>query len=142
MKKLFSPLALPLRVDFIFFIIRLIVGLAFIQIGWGKIQNPFHWMGPDAAIPSFLQFLAAISEFGGGIALILGLLTRLAAIGLACTMVVATCVLHFQMGYPFVDLTGPNNFQLPLVYLLISLLMLIAGPGRFSLDRRLFGLQS
>lgn len=48
-----------------------------------------NWMGPDATMPGWLLALAAISEFGGGIALVLGLFTRLFSFGLVCTMGVA-----------------------------------------------------
>ena len=64
--------------DVVLLLIRLVMGYAFILHGWGKIQNPMGWMGPDATVPGVLQLLAAVSEFGGGIALIIGLLTRLA----------------------------------------------------------------
>src|SRR5262245_3700726 len=59
-------------------VVRVVFGLGIAQHGWSKIQHPFNWMGPDAPVPAFLQFLAALSEFGGGIALIFGLLTPLA----------------------------------------------------------------
>src|SRR5436190_24134689 len=71
-------------------LLRLGTGVAFVTHGWGKIQNPFHWMdkGGDPA-PAFFQLLAAFSELGGGIALVLGLLTPLACFGIFCSMVVA-----------------------------------------------------
>lgn len=50
-------------------IIRIVFGLGILHHGWGKIQHPFTWMGPDAPVPGILQALAALSEFGGGIAL-------------------------------------------------------------------------
>lgn len=120
-------------------LLRLVVGSAFILHGWGKIQNPFNWaswMGPDAP-PSFLQFLAAISEFGGGILWILGLLTPLASFGILCTMLGALFFVHFPNGDVFVGQNG--TYELPLVFLAVALLLLLAGPGRFSLDARLFG---
>ena len=56
--------------------------------GWSKIQNPFGWM-QGAPVPGFLQALAALSEFGGGLALIVGLLTPFACLGIMSTMFVA-----------------------------------------------------
>ena len=76
-------------------ILRFVAGLAFMHHGYGKIQHPFTWMGADSGTPGFLQGLAALSEFGGGLAWILGLLTPVASFGLLCTMAVA---LHFQRG--------------------------------------------
>lgn len=88
MNKLFPPQTLSMSLALL--LVRVAAGAFFIQHGWGKIQNPFHWMDQgDAPAPAFFQLLAAFSEFGGGIALILGLLTPLACFGIACTMAVA-----------------------------------------------------
>ena len=57
------------------------------QHGWGKIQHATSWMGPTSPIPGWAQACAAVGEFGGGLGLILGLLTPLAAFGIASTMV-------------------------------------------------------
>lgn len=119
-------------------IIRIIVGVAMILHGWGKIQNPFGWMGPDAAVPGILQFLAALSEFGGGIALVLGLVFRVASIGLVITMLVATLLHAVIKGDPFVGMGGPS-YELALVYFGISILFLVMGPGKFSIDKVIFG---
>ena len=114
--------------------------MAFMFHGYGKIQNPFGWMPKDAGVPGFLQALAAISEFGGGLAWILGLLTPLASLGLACTMAVATYMHAFVMKDPFVA-KGPGQgaYELALVYFCVAILLLLAGPGSFSMDRMLFG---
>ncbi len=117
-------------------ILRLVMGAAFVLHGWGKIQSPFSWMG-DAPVPGFLQALAALSEFGGGLLLIVGLLTPLAALGILCTMIGALALVHFPNGDAFVQ--GDSTFELPLVYLAAAVLFLLAGPGRFSVDYALFG---
>ncbi len=120
-------------------ILRLIVGIAFIIHGSGKIQSPFSWMPPEAGVPGILQFLAAISEFGGGIALIIGLLTRLASLGLAFTMLIATLMHAFVKGDPFVNMTGGSSFEPALGYLGIAILFIALGPGKFALDKIVFG---
>lgn len=120
-------------------LLRLVVGLAFVFHGWGKIQSPFSWMPPDAPIPGFFQFLAALSEFGGGIAWILGLLTPLASLGIGITMAVAASMHMFVMKDPFVNLTGGSSYEIALVYLVIAILILTLGPGKFSLDAKIFG---
>lgn len=112
------------------------MGVAFILHGWGKIQVPFGWMGPESPVPGLFQFLAAFSEFGGGIALILGLLTRVAALGLGFTMAVATYTHMVIKGDPFV---GRPSYELPLVYLVISILFIVMGPGSYSADAKVFG---
>lgn len=116
---------------------RLFCGYAFMVHGWGKIKNPFGWMGPDSGYPGFLQALAALSEFGGGLAWVLGLLTPLASFGLACTMAVAA-MFHLKMGQGLVA-TGPGGSAEPAaVYFCVAVALLLAGPGRFSLDAALF----
>jgi len=70
-----------LQTDAALLLLRIVSGCAFAIHGWGKIQDPFHWMGSESSIPGVLQGLAALSEFGGGLAWAVGLLTRLAALG-------------------------------------------------------------
>ena len=119
-------------------LIRVVAGLAFMFHGWGKIQNPFGWMGPDAFAPGIFQALAAFSEFAGGLAWILGLLFPLASFGMFCTMTVATYLHAVMKGDPFVS-TGGAAYELAALYLVLSLLFLAMGPGRFSIDRQFFG---
>jgi putative oxidoreductase len=91
------------------------------------------------AVPAYLQALAALAEFGGGAALIVGLLTRLACLGIATNMIVALAMVHLPHGDPFVSKQGGPSFELAAVYLACAILFLVLGPGRFSLDARLFG---
>jgi len=49
--EVFKPPSLSARVSAGLLVLRLVVGLAFMFHGYGKIQNPFGWMGPDASIP-------------------------------------------------------------------------------------------
>lgn len=121
--------------------LRLVVGVAFILHGWGKIQTPFSWMpsGAPVSIPGFFQFLAALSEFGGGIAFILGIIMPLASLGMAFTMLVAFYFHAFIFKDPFVNMTGGSSYEPALGYLAISLLFLAVGPGRYALDKMIFG---
>ena len=111
--------------------LRIVCGAAFMFHGWDKIRHPFSWMGPDSGMPGILQALAAVSEFGGGAAWILGALVPFASFGLACTMAVAAWR-HFSAGQPFVGRGG--SYELATVYLSVAVLLLLAGPGMFSLD--------
>lgn len=117
--------------------LRVVIGIAFIFHGWGKIQAPFSWMGPTAPVPGFLQALAAIAEVGGGLAWILGLLTPLASLGIAATMAVAVAT-HVMSGDPFFAMGG-SSYEIAAVYLSISLVLLLVGPGRLSADAAIFG---
>lgn len=127
--------------DVALLLLRFVAGLAFMMHGWSKIQSPFGWMGPEAPIPGIFQGLAALAEFGGGLAWILGLLTPLASLGIACTMAVAFSFHAFVNGDPFVSMTGGPAYELAAIYFCIALLLLAMGPGRFSLDRGFFGLR-
>ncbi len=121
-------------------LLRLVMGVAFMHHGWSKIQNPMGWMGPEASMPAILQALAAISEFGGGLALIAGLLTRLGSLGITSVMVVALATVHLKLGHPFVAAkSGGPSYELPAVYLACAVMFLLLGPGKFSLDALLFG---
>lgn len=141
MRKIFSARSHAKDVDFALFCLRIVIGLAFMMHGWGKIQTPFAWMGPEAPVPGIFQFLAALSEFGGGLALILGLLTRLAALGLSFTMGVAVFMHAVVRGDPFVSQGGGPAYELAAVYLFFAIFVVVYGPGRFSLDRKVFGLK-
>lgn len=138
MKKCFSVRDHSLDINLVLFLMRIITGYAFILHGWGKIQNPMNWMGPDSPVPGILQLLAAVAEFGGGIALILGLLTRLASAGLFVTMIVAMIFHAIILGDPFVS-KGGGSYELSTIYILISLLFMVMGPGRISIDQKIFG---
>jgi putative oxidoreductase len=132
------------RLGFGLLVLRLVVGAAFLFHGWPKIQNPMGWMDrPDApsGMPGVLQAAAAVSEFGGGIALIVGFLTPLFALGLAATMATAAGMVHIPKGDPFVPPPGwtGGSWELAAVYLAVMILFLMSGPGRFSLDALLFG---
>ena len=136
--RLFQPQPQNNAASTALLLLRLVAGLAFIYHGWGKIQNPFGWMGPEAPVPGFFQFLAALSEFGGGIAWMIGLLTPLASLGLFFTMVVATYTHAIVKGDPFVN-PGGGSYELALVYLVIAVLLILMGPGKFSADGLAFG---
>lgn len=137
MLNLFRPARLPVRVSTGLLIIRVVAGLAFMFHGWGKIQNPFGWMGENAPFPGILLALAAVAEFGGGFAWIVGFLTPLASFLLACTMAVATWQHAIVRGDPFVS-AGGASYELAAAYLAVALLLLLTGPGAFALDRLVF----
>lgn len=139
LKTCFRPLSLSTGASIALLLLRLVAGIAFVYHGLGKIQNPFTWMGPDSAIPGIFLLLAAVSEFGGGILWILGLLTRLASLGIFLTMLVATYFHAVVMGDPFVS-GGPGQgaFEPALLYATVSLVLFFVGPGCFSLDKLIF----
>ena len=90
-------------------------------------------------IPAPLAFLAIAAEFFGGLGLILGFLTRIAAFGIAVTMVVAIAMAHSTFGF-FMNWTGTQKgegFEYHLLVLAITFLLMVRGAGGFSVDRLL-----
>ena len=140
MSKFFAVRVYGSGVDGALLLLRLVAGFAFLLHGWPKIQNLTSW-GSELQIPALFQALAAIAEYGGGLAYVLGLLTRLGALGVFIDMAVAVIMHFFVLGDPFVHPTGGRSFELASIYLLTSLLLMTTGPGRFSLDRRIFGIK-
>jgi putative oxidoreductase len=120
-------------------LLRVFAGYAFMHHGWMKIQHPFDWAGPDSTFPGILLALAALSEFGGGLAWILGLLTPLASAGLASTMAVGMWVHLEQLEQPLIAMDEGGSAEPAAVYFCVAVLLLMAGAGRYSLDRAIFG---
>ena len=121
--------------------IRVVFGGALVLHGMQKMGAPTTWMnafGPSAP-PAPLQFLAFFAEFGGGLALLFGLLTPLAALGVMFEMAVALLMVH--AAHPWVAGPGQASKEGALGYFVFALLMLLAGPGKLSLDALLFGRQ-
>ena len=116
-------------------VLRLALGSIFIAHGGQKlfvygfegIAGGFAQMGIPAAnvMGPFVGFV----EFLGGVAIVLGLLTRLASLGLAITMLVAIFAVHLSAGF-----FAPDGFEFPLSLLAIALSLLITGAGAFSID--------
>jgi putative oxidoreductase len=139
-KDCFKPAPLSARASTGLLVLRLVAGLAFMFHGWGKIQHPFSWMGPESGTPGIFQGLAALSEFGGGLAWILGLLTPLASLGIACTMAMAVRLHMLVIGDPFVaSKQGQGSYELAALYLAMAVMFILTGPGRWSADRTVFG---
>ena len=117
--------------------LRVFAGLAMAYHGLPKIKAPFTWMG-DAPVPGVLQALAALSEFGGGLALAFGFLTPLACLGIMSTMFVATWK-TMQGGAPLIGAGSGPSAELSAFHFVASLTVLLTGPGVVSLDALIFG---
>src|SRR5258705_13722766 len=95
-------------------VLRLVVGIVFFAHGAQKMLGWFGGYGFTGTmgfftgamhIPAVFAFLAIVAEFFGGLGLIFGLLTRVAAFGIFCNMVVAVALVHGQFGF-FMYWTG------------------------------------
>jgi putative oxidoreductase len=89
-------------------LLRVFTGLVFIRHGWPKLRHLNTW-ATAMKTPAWLCFLSAFSMWAGGIALIVGVLTPLAAAAIAVSMLYAV-VLEIRSGFPFI---APDPFQIP-----------------------------
>ena len=100
-------------------VLRLILAPVLIGAGWEKITGD-NWFSPELlpfpfnVIPTELSwFLASWTEFLGGICILLGLFTRLWAIPLAVTMLVAAGSVHWDNGWPAIAPSNPPAICIP-----------------------------
>jgi putative oxidoreductase len=122
--------------------LRLICGVGIAFHGYGKIQTPLNWMGADSPVPAPLQFLAAVSEFFGGIAIAVGFLTPLACLGVMSTMFVAI-LSHLTNEATPTYFVKPGRvpgdaYELPLIYFVMALSIILCGPGKVAIDALIF----
>ena len=118
------------------FILRLTLGVSFIYHGFSKMFSPHKWDWLGSQMPifnieslnSFWGFMASFSEFFGGVFLVLGIFVRPSVFLLFITMAVAINYHHNKS----------EGFELPLVYAVCCIILVISGPCRWSLDQKLF----
>src|ERR1700692_4431500 len=129
-------------------ILRVVLGLVFFAHGAQKMLGWFGGFGFAGTmgfftgamhIPAPLAFLAIAAEFFGGLGLILGFLTRIAAFGIAVNMLVAIAAVHNAFGF-FMNWSGTQKgegFEYHLLVLAMTAFLMIRGAGAFSADRAL-----
>jgi putative oxidoreductase len=133
--KLYRTLVAPFGIDWALLLYRLGLGALFASHGWGKFFSGAEGTIRSAEkmgfpLPELFGWAATLSEFAGGIMIMLGLLTRpWAALG-AITMIVAAFIRHAD------DPWGKK--ELAVVYLVMMLVLFLTGPGRLSLDHLWF----
>jgi putative oxidoreductase len=136
--------------DFTLTLVRLVLGIVFFAHGAQKMLGWFGGFGfhgtmgfftQQMGIPAPLAFLAICAEFFGGLGLIVGLLSRIAAFGIIVNMLVAIATVHFQNGF-FMNWYGKQKgegFEYHLLAIALGLVILIKGAGALSVDRVLGG---
>jgi putative oxidoreductase len=146
LKKLFHT-----EDDRVLTILRLVLGVVFLAHGAQKMLGWFGGYGFKGTmgfftqtmhIPTVFAFLAICAEFFGGLGLLLGLLSRIAAFGIAVNMLVAIFMVHLPNGF-FMNWSGQQKgegFEYHLLVVALTLVVMIRGAGDFSLDRAISAL--
>lgn len=131
-------------------ILRIGLGLVLLYYGSQKVLGVFGGSGFQAqlskweierGIPTWLGILAITSEFAGSIAVMLGLLTRVAAFGMLCTMLTAAWFNLNRPGMAQDLLSGgsdANRFGFPFALACMAASLMLTGAGAYSIDRKLF----
>ncbi len=129
-------------------ILRVVLGVLFFGHGAQKMLGWFGGYGFSGTmtmftsamhIPAALAFLAIAAEFFGGLGLIAGLLTRVAAFGITVNMIVAIATVHHAFGL-FMNWAGDQKgegYEYHLLVLAMTFFLMIRGAGAISVDRLL-----
>ncbi len=116
-------------------VLRVILGVVFLMHGGQKLFIwGFHGVagflgGLGIPFPAFSGVVLTVVELLGGVALVLGLLTRWAALLLAIDMLVAILAFHLKHGFFM-----PAGVEYPLMLLTANVTLLLSGPGAASVD--------
>lgn len=126
---------------FALLLVRFPLGLDMFVHGYQKVTHVPSTMRyfDGLGVPHFFAWLAIIAEFCGGLGLMIGLLSRIAAFGVGCTMTVAIFLRHLPYGYlmnwhgalPF----GTEGYEYHTLAIGMALAVMLAGAGALSLDR-------
>ncbi len=129
-------------------ILRLGLGIVMFPHGMQKVFGwfggfglaaTFHFMTGMEHIPAVFASLAIIAESLGSVALIVGVLSRVAAFGIGIEMVVAVYLVHWKNGF-FMNWTGHQageGFEFHILMFAIAIALMIMGGGKWSIDRRI-----
>ena len=130
-------------------VVRVALGLVFVAHGGQKVFGWFGGPGLRATVQTFQQHLhvppaaavtGALIELLGGIAMLVGLLVRPAAVGLIVVMLVAIAKVHGRHGF-FINFAGTpgkgHGFEFNFVLIAMALSVLIGGAGALSIDHLL-----
>ena len=113
-------------------ILRFTLGVIMVAHGshkvYGHMQEYASYIH-SLGMPTWLGYVSALVEFGGGILLIAGLLTRCAAIAVLIDMCVAIAKVHWQHG-----LLGAGGMEFPLSLAAIAFALIFLGGGAISID--------
>jgi putative oxidoreductase len=147
LRVLFGTTTAGLAVDVALLVVRIALAWVFIYYGAAKLFGSFPGSGGPHGIHQtslymanaahlrpggFFAVLGGLTEFGGGVAMGLGLCTRLAGLALFADMVMAMITVTWATGIN--SISAPPGYQLNLALAALALAAALTGAGRFSLD--------
>jgi putative oxidoreductase len=119
-------------------VVRVYWGWQLSQNGWGKLHNLPHVIEFFASLglpaPRLTAAFVASFEFVGGILLALGLLSRIAALGIVVDMTVAYLTADRESLVAFISDPGKFYNADPFTFWFVAVLIVIFGPGKFAMD--------
>ena len=121
---------------FALLVLRAVLGLVMAAHGWLKVDGgmaEFKGLLVSVGIPGWMGYISAYAELVGGILLIVGLLTRFAALAIFIDMMVAVLKVTWKNG-----LLGAQGYQFPLALAAMAFALIFFGGGSISLDTAIF----
>jgi putative oxidoreductase len=124
---------------------RIVLGLVFFAhgaqklLGWyggAGLKNTVEALTTQVHLPKALAVLVICTEFFGGLGLLLGFFSRLAALGTLTAMLGAVATVHYRFGL-FMNWFGEkkgHGFEYHLLAIALALVVIVKGGGAFSLD--------
>ncbi|HEY8428511.1 MAG TPA: DoxX family protein [Sandaracinaceae bacterium] len=120
-------------------ILRVVLGFVMAVHGWLKLADFDAWESSLAQLgvpaPTFFAALSTAAELAGGVGLVVGFLTPIAAFGVLLNMLVGIFLVHRENGF----LVQNGGFEYPLILAALALFFLVRGAGPVSVDRAFFG---
>ena len=113
-------------------VMRLTVGAIFTVHGYHKVFGGLHHhvqFVQSLGLPGWSAYLSAFAEFIGGLLILIGLFTRIAALAICIDMCVAIAKVHFQHG-----LTGNGGYEFPLCLATLAFALICFGGGPIAFD--------
>jgi putative oxidoreductase len=113
-------------------VLRLVLATIMIAHGSQKVfggMPRFQTIVSGIGFPAWMAYLSAAAEFGGGILVLLGVLTRFAALAITIDMAVAILKVHAKAG-----LRGPGGFEFAMSIGAIAFALIFFGAGPIALD--------
>lgn len=135
--------------DWVLAVVRIVLGVILFAHGAQKLlgwyggpgfANTVQALTTHVRLPKVIAVLVILTEFLGGLGLIVGFLSRLAALAILITMLGAIATVHYAHGL-FMNWMGDkkgHGFEYHLLAIALALIVIVKGAGAFSLDHAIY----